>query len=629
MNASHKNHAASVNASLWGSAQPLGGRHGAAASMNSALAMALRQSSRSATCSSVFRVLQAALGASSDFGFQMQQTIFGGPSEFLQTAPILESSDCNEGSWGGGGGGGGFLRSPFLNTRSGGEPGVLQRVLELEEHMGLCLLNPSEREGLNSSTSCSSRSAPEVGAKPSRTTAYRLAPFTNAFSLSPLAARSLQNLTPAFETNFSSQGSLGSPRRHYSVQAETSSRKENKRKGKTLVALWGSGEFGRLGHGDHRTIAEPTICEALGEHSIRQVACGGAHSVVLTDKGRVFTMGLNERGQLGTGKEHSSLDVPMEVTGFESKIVHVAAGHHHTVCIGADGGIWAFGDNSSAQLGVGFTAFRMNDKRFWKPQRVAKSRLKKIRIVAASCGAEHTLALTDTGEVFSWGSRKNGRLGHGLQLHLPRNRLTGSEVQPRLIRDLKGKKVTQIAAGHMHSACVDESGVLFMWGSGWSWQLASGSKQDNATPMPARANFQTAGVACSGAHTAAVTNTGELFTWGANEEGCLGLGEELHAFSREPAKVEALNPYRIAQVACGWKHTAACTEDGRLFTWGWGGAMGADGEAEGSGGGQLGLGNNLDCPVPTLVNMGPLKDPTVRVVQVACGFRHTAALLVR
>lgn len=63
--------------------------------------------------------------------------------------------------------------------------------------------------------------------------------------------------------------------------------------------------------------------------------------------------------------------------------------------------------------------------------------------------------------------------------------------------------------------------------------------------------------------------------------------EEMHAFSRAPARVDALERHSVAQVACGWKHTAARTEGGLLFTWGWGGAMGAYVGEGGSGGGQL------------------------------------------
>lgn len=71
---------------------------------------------------------------------------------------------------------------------------------------------------------------------------------------------------------------LGS--RHLST-ASMPPRQEAKR-AKHSVALWGNADFGRLGHGNHKATEEPAICEALEEYSIKQVACGGAHSIVLT-----------------------------------------------------------------------------------------------------------------------------------------------------------------------------------------------------------------------------------------------------------------------------------------------------------------------------------------------------------
>lgn len=61
---------------------------------------------------------------------------------------------------------------------------------------------------------------------------------------------------------------------------------------------------------------------------------------------------------------------------------------------------------------------------------------------------------------------------------------------------------------------------------------------------------------------------------------------------------------RVLQVACGWQHSAGVTPDGRLFTWGWGGAVGGGGLLDkyaDLGGGQLGLGDDLDQHTPVQV----------------------------
>ena len=58
------------------------------------------------------------------------------------------------------------------------------------------------------------------------------------------------------------------------------------------------------------------------------------------------------------------------------------------------------------------------------------------------CGNQHTLALTETGEVVTWGYGGYGQLGHGD---------TDSRSDPTLVEALAGLKVSEIACGGWHS----------------------------------------------------------------------------------------------------------------------------------------------------------------------------------
>jgi hypothetical protein len=92
-------------------------------------------------------------------------------------------------------------------------------------------------------------------------------------------------------------------------------------------------------------------------------------------------------------------------------------------------------------------------------------------------------------------------------------------------------------------------------------------------------------VACGGYHTCVVTRGGELYTWGSNENGCLGTDSTY--VSHSPVRVEG--PFlesTVSQVSCGWKHTAAIS-DNNVFTWGWGGSHGTFSVDGHSSGGQL------------------------------------------
>ena len=58
----------------------------------------------------------------------------------------------------------------------------------------------------------------------------------------------------------------------------------------------------------------------------------------------------------------------------------------------------------------------------------------------------------------------------------------------------------------------------------------------------------------------------QLYTFGCNDEGALGRDTTVEGTETEPALVEGLE--NIIQVTAGDSHTAALTEDGRVFAFG-------------------------------------------------------------
>lgn len=49
-----------------------------------------------------------------------------------------------------------------------------------------------------------------------------------------------------------------------------------------FAALWGNGDYGRLGLGSLESRWRPVICSAFENHSLKALACGGAHTLFLT-----------------------------------------------------------------------------------------------------------------------------------------------------------------------------------------------------------------------------------------------------------------------------------------------------------------------------------------------------------
>jgi alpha-tubulin suppressor-like RCC1 family protein len=82
-----------------------------------------------------------------------------------------------------------------------------------------------------------------------------------------------------------------------------------------------------------------------------QVSLGQQHTVLLTDDGEVLCCGVGEYGRQGTGHSVDSL-VPTSVESLaDEEIVQIAAGQDHTLALTASGAIFSWGRNQSGQLG--------------------------------------------------------------------------------------------------------------------------------------------------------------------------------------------------------------------------------------------------------------------------------------
>ncbi|KAF3780930.1 putative E3 ubiquitin-protein ligase [Nymphaea thermarum] len=115
--------------------------------------------------------------------------------------------------------------------------------------------------------------------------------------------------------------------------AATGSRKWMSTESKKYVAMWGNGDFGRLGLGDFSSQWKPTVCERLKGENLSAVSCGGAHTLFLTEDGRVFATGMNDFGQLGIRGIMDHTPEPCEVAGFGEKVVKISAGYRHSAAI--------------------------------------------------------------------------------------------------------------------------------------------------------------------------------------------------------------------------------------------------------------------------------------------------------
>lgn len=111
---------------------------------------------------------------------------------------------------------------------------------------------------------------------------------------------------------------------------------------------WGENDLGELGHGNYVKLEMPTPISL--PYPVQKVACGDAFTLVLSQKGYVYSCGDAANGCLGrvsTGKQPKLVEIP------GMRAVDVAAGHGHGLAVAPDGSLKTWGAGYAGQLGNG------------------------------------------------------------------------------------------------------------------------------------------------------------------------------------------------------------------------------------------------------------------------------------
>uniref|UniRef100_A0A8C2QFS7 Hect domain and RLD 3 n=1 Tax=Cricetulus griseus TaxID=10029 RepID=A0A8C2QFS7_CRIGR len=340
------------------------------------------------------------------------------------------------------------------------------------------------------------------------------------------------------------------------------------------MLCWGYWSLGQPGISSNLRgiVAEPQVCRFVSDRSIKEVACGGNHSVFLLEDGEVYTCGVNSKGQLGHEREGNK---PEQIGALaDQHIVHVACGESHSLALSDRGQLFSWGAGSDGQLGLMTT-----EDSVAVPRLIQK--LNQQTILQVSCGNWHCLALAADGQFFTWGKNSHGQLGLGKEFP--------SQTSPQRVRSLEGIPLAQVAAGGAHSFALSLSGAVFGWGMNNAGQLGLSDEKDRESPCHVKLlrTQKVVYISCGEEHTAVLTKSGGVFTFGAGSCGQLGHGSMNDEVN--PRRVLELMGSEVTQIACGRQHTLAFVpSSGLIYAFGCGAR------------GQLGTGHtcNVKCPSP-------------------------------
>mmetsp|Transcript_67928 Transcript_67928/g.196699 ORF Transcript_67928/g.196699 Transcript_67928/m.196699 type:complete len:982 (+) Transcript_67928:42-2987(+) len=289
----------------------------------------------------------------------------------------------------------------------------------------------------------------------------------------------------------------------------------------------------------------------------------------------LFAWGANRRHQLGLNLEPEQQRVPAPLLPLEGvRIAKVATHESHSLFLTEEGAVWSCGMGFCGILGHGDVEERH------QPHVIEA--LSHSRVIDVAVGVRHSVAVSDKGQVFTWGAADMAQLGHGgtddTEIYTWATDPTSGRkfayvVKPTVVMDLHGKRVVAKSAAccNFSTAVVTEDGALYTWGNNTDGQCGHGQQCEDhrlifVDPHMHRTAMQVLlvprlvekvpafkKVACGGYHMLAIDQQDRLWTWGRGHWGVLGHGDIRSSFV--PKLVNTLKYHICNDVVAGELHS--------------------------------------------------------------------------
>lgn len=322
--------------------------------------------------------------------------------------------------------------------------------------------------------------------------------------------------------------------------------------------------------------------------------------------GNILSCGQNDVGQLGFNPD----DIPEKsrpaLVGDIKDIVDVQAGGMHSLCLTKSGEIWSFGCNDEGALGRDTS----EEGSEMKPAKVDLPK-KAVRI---SCGDSHSACLLEDGSVFAWGSFRDAHGSMGLTTE-------GKKQLP--IQVLPEIKAVDIASGSDHFVVLATNGHVFTIGCGEQGQLGRASMRTlTGESRRGTKTLLTPGIITKKAKNVVANGiwatpyctflrdafTNDVYGFGLNNYNQICVKKGKNEFEHYPVITKIQN---VKQIAGGQHHTIVLTNDHKVFS---------IGRKEY---GRLGLGDVAE-DVTELSQIESLNDK--KIIAISCGAENNFGL---
>jgi alpha-tubulin suppressor-like RCC1 family protein len=222
------------------------------------------------------------------------------------------------------------------------------------------------------------------------------------------------------------------------------------------VYSFGNNSNGCLGFDHRNPIEKPKLINELSGKEIVNFSCGYRHVIAISKNNTLYSWGQNDCGQMGDGTTNESSNKPKIINKLcDKNIIDISCGYAYSLALSNSGEVYAWGSNTCGQIGIGSA-----ERYFTSPQKI--NVLDKESIVSISCGGEHSLALSKSGNVFNWG-------------------FNAGKV-PKMIVTENNIIVQKIICGRDHSLLLSNEGFVYAFGRNRFGQLGEGSEVFRTKP---------------------------------------------------------------------------------------------------------------------------------------------------
>ncbi|MCL2787177.1 MAG: Ig-like domain-containing protein [Micrococcales bacterium] len=295
------------------------------------------------------------------------------------------------------------------------------------------------------------------------------------------------------------------------------------------VWAWGRGDSGRLGNGTTSGSSRPVQVQAAPGRTLPPFTAVAA-GYGLDRYGDIWAWGDNYYGQLGNGTggpgSYSSNPVRVQAaTGTLPVFTAIAGGYNTGYGLDVDGNVWAWGYNNVGQLGNGTTT---SSTRPVRVQAATGTTLPRFTAIAAVTYVGY--ALDENGSVWAWGWNTSGQLGNGTS---GTTTSSTRPVRVQAATGTTLPVFTQIAGGSATGYALDVDGTVWAWGNNNYGQLGIGTTTNSSRPVRVQAATGTlpAFTAIAGGEQTgyALDETGNVWAWGDDIYGTSGNGTTTHS----------------------------------------------------------------------------------------------------